>query len=91
MMLQYAASGEQSSAISPLPAFPDSLVARIGASNAPSISLFRKLGFEISKHVEVFDEVEMRFAFDPETDLCHNISELMGSWNATKMEVLEFE
>jgi len=91
MMLQYATSAMHSSPISPLPVSPDSLIARIGISNAPSISLFRKLGFEICKHVEVFEEVEMRFAFDPETGSCQNGRELMSLWNATKLEVLEFE
>ena len=41
---------------------PASLVVRIGDKNAPSISLFRKLGFEIVKRVEVFEEVEMRIS-----------------------------
>ena len=91
MMLRYATSEEQSSLISPLPVSPESLIARIGSQNTPSISLFRKLGFEISKHVEVFEEVEMRFAFDPKTGSYRNTSELIYSWNVTKMEVLEFD
>lgn len=43
----------------PLPA--THLIARIGASNLPSIHLFRKLGFGVVKHVQVFDEVELRW------------------------------
>lgn len=39
-------------------------MARIGAKNEPSIALFGKLGFEKTKYVEVFDEVEMRFNKD---------------------------
>lgn len=39
---------------------PQNLVARIGESNLASIHLFEKLGFVISKKVEVFQEVEMR-------------------------------
>ncbi|KAA1476303.1 hypothetical protein DENSPDRAFT_843215, partial [Dentipellis sp. KUC8613] len=45
---------------SPFPIPPHALVARIGASNAPSIALFRALGFEVVRTVEVFQEVEMR-------------------------------
>lgn len=40
---------------------PTHLIARIGRSNTPSIALFKSLGFGISKVVEVFDEVEMRW------------------------------
>lgn len=39
----------------------DHFIAKIGATNKPSIRLFEKLGFVIVKHVEVFDEVEMRY------------------------------
>jgi hypothetical protein len=46
---------------SPLPVAPTSLLARISESNAPSIRLFEKLGFHITKRVEVFGEVEMRW------------------------------
>lgn len=93
MMLQYATgtSVELSPPVPFLPVLPETLIARIGSSNTPSISLFRKLGFEISKHVEVFEEVEMRFAFDPEAGSCHNMNELMGLWHVTDMEVLAFE
>ena len=38
------------------------LVARIGERNAPSIRLFEKLGFAVTKRVAVFEEVEMRYA-----------------------------
>ena len=36
------------------------LVVRIGEDNSPSIRLFEKLGFVITKRVEIFNEVEMR-------------------------------
>ncbi|KAK0186745.1 GNAT domain-containing protein [Armillaria mellea] len=45
---------------SPLPILPSSLVARIGDTNLPSIRLFEKLGFVITKRIEVFSEVEMK-------------------------------
>ncbi|KAG7441385.1 uncharacterized protein BT62DRAFT_955894 [Guyanagaster necrorhizus] len=45
---------------SPLPVPLSSLVARIGETNLPSIQLFEKLGFKITKHIEVFNEVEMK-------------------------------
>ncbi|KAK8844590.1 hypothetical protein IAR55_006437 [Kwoniella newhampshirensis] len=45
-----------------LPLPPTSLIARIGSANIPSITLFRKLGFVITKHVKVFDEVELRYS-----------------------------
>ncbi|KAJ7685734.1 GNAT domain-containing protein [Mycena polygramma] len=47
---------------SPLPVPPATLLARISESNLPSISLFEKLGFRITKRVEVFGEVEMRWS-----------------------------
>ena len=37
------------------------LVTRITESNMPSIRLFEKLGFKITKRVQVFGEVEMRW------------------------------
>ncbi|KAG5636728.1 hypothetical protein H0H81_007057 [Sphagnurus paluster] len=40
---------------------PTALVARIGDSNVPSIRLFEMLGFRITKRVEIFEEVEMRW------------------------------
>ncbi|KAG5643429.1 hypothetical protein DXG03_000937 [Asterophora parasitica] len=40
---------------------PSSLVARISDSNAPSIRLFESLGFRITRRVEVFQEVELRW------------------------------
>ncbi|KAJ7772934.1 GNAT domain-containing protein [Mycena maculata] len=46
---------------SPLPVPPTTLLARISESNIPSIRLFEKLGFHITKRVEVFGEVEMRW------------------------------
>ena len=38
------------------------LVTRITESNEPSIRLFEKLGFKITKRVAVFEEVEMRWS-----------------------------
>jgi len=40
------------------------LVTRITESNEPSIRLFEKLGFKITKRVAVFEEVEMRWRAD---------------------------
>ncbi|KAF8348526.1 N-acetyltransferase 9-like protein [Amanita rubescens] len=40
------------------------LVTRITESNEPSIRLFEKLGFKITKRVPVFEEVEMRWRAD---------------------------
>ncbi|KAJ4469242.1 GNAT domain-containing protein [Lentinula aciculospora] len=40
---------------------PSSLITRISDKNTPSIKLFETLGFCITKHVEVFEEVEMRW------------------------------
>ncbi|GLB41322.1 putative acetyltransferase (GNAT) domain containing protein [Lyophyllum shimeji] len=40
---------------------PHALIARIGASNAASIRLFESLGFRITRRVEVFDQVDMRW------------------------------
>ncbi|TCD60303.1 hypothetical protein EIP91_010410 [Steccherinum ochraceum] len=58
MMLSYATSP---TALSPLPVPPASLVVRIGESNLSSIRLFEKLGFVLTKKVEIFQEVELRF------------------------------
>ncbi|PPQ73953.1 hypothetical protein CVT24_012542 [Panaeolus cyanescens] len=46
---------------SPLNIPPSSLLVKIGDTNHASIKLFQKLGFEIVKRVEVFQEVEMRW------------------------------
>lgn len=40
------------------------LVTKITESNEPSIRLFEKLGFKITKRVAVFEEVEMRWSAD---------------------------
>ncbi|KAG7095295.1 hypothetical protein E1B28_006063 [Marasmius oreades] len=45
----------------PTPISPRSLLTRITESNEASIRLFQKLGFEVTKRVEVFGEVEMRW------------------------------
>lgn len=48
----------------PTPIPPQNLLTRITESNEASIRLFQKLGFEITKRVEVFGEVEMRWRQD---------------------------
>ncbi|KAF9479213.1 hypothetical protein BDN70DRAFT_807392 [Pholiota conissans] len=45
----------------PLQIPPSSLVTKISDTNVPSIQLFGKLGFEVTKRVEVFQEIEMRY------------------------------
>ena len=45
----------------PLPLLEESLVVRIGDKNTASIALFQKLGFEITKHVAIFEEIELRY------------------------------
>ncbi|EMD41316.1 hypothetical protein CERSUDRAFT_89886 [Gelatoporia subvermispora B] len=45
----------------PLPIPRAALVVRIGEANEPSRKLFEKLGFEVTRRVEVFQEIEMRF------------------------------
>ena len=60
-MLSYATSPASPK---PLPINPSSLVVRIGEANESSISLFEKLGFVLTKRVEVFQEVELRFRGD---------------------------
>ncbi|KAF8343184.1 acyl-CoA N-acyltransferase [Cantharellus anzutake] len=85
LLLRYVTSdmkgSEMSRQSSPhLPIDPKSLLARVGASNEPSIALFRKLGFSTSKYVEVFDEVEMRFAWDPDTSQPKDVDKWMSSW-----------
>jgi len=49
---------------SPLHILAAYLVTRITESNEPSIRLFEKLGFKITKRVVVFEEVEMRWRAD---------------------------
>jgi len=63
-----------------LPVNPASLVVRVGASNRPSITLFHKLGFSVSKHVEVFDEVEMKFAWDSNSSQHLDVDKWVSSW-----------
>ncbi|KAH7879166.1 GNAT domain-containing protein [Lentinula edodes] len=40
---------------------PTSLITRISDKNTPSIKLFERLGFRMTKHVEAFEEVELRW------------------------------
>jgi hypothetical protein len=49
--------------LTPAP-LPAQFIARISTKNHASIKLFEKLGFEITKVVEVFDELEMRLVSD---------------------------
>jgi L-amino acid N-acyltransferase YncA len=57
LIFSYATASDSPS---PLPLLKESLVARIGDQNTASITLFRQLGLEIAKHVDVSDETEMR-------------------------------
>lgn len=58
LMFSYATAPDSGS---PLPISKESLVVRIGDKNVASIALFQKLGFEITKHVAVFEETELRY------------------------------
>ena len=46
---------------SPLNISPCRLLTRISETNIASIALFEKLGFQVTKRVEIFGEVEMRW------------------------------
>jgi L-amino acid N-acyltransferase YncA len=43
---------------------PTRLLTRISEKNEASISLFENLGFNITKRIPVFSEIEMRWNFD---------------------------
>ncbi|CCM02707.1 uncharacterized protein FIBRA_04813 [Fibroporia radiculosa] len=58
LMLSYATSP---SAPAPLPVPRERLVARIAETNEPSVRLFERLGFAVTRRVEVFQELEMRW------------------------------
>lgn len=58
LMFSYATAPDSKP---PLPLSEESLVVRIGDKNTASIALFRKLGFEITKRVAVFEETELRY------------------------------
>ena len=58
LLLSYATDP---AAPAPLPVPKEKLVARIGDKNEPSIRLFEKLGFAVTKRVPVFEEVELRY------------------------------
>ncbi|KAH9855741.1 acyl-CoA N-acyltransferase [Lenzites betulinus] len=58
LMLSYASDPASPP---PLPITRARLVARIGDKNEPSIRLFEKLGFTVTKRVAVFEEVELRY------------------------------
>jgi len=63
-----------------LPVNPTSLIVRVGALNKPSIALFRRLGFSVSKHVDVFNEVEMKFAWDSNISQHKDVDQWVASW-----------
>ncbi|KGB79856.2 hypothetical protein CNBG_5694 [Cryptococcus deuterogattii R265] len=71
-----------------LPLPPTHLIAKIGASNRPSIHLFRKLGFGIVKHVQVFDEIELRWGAKDAEDLgLEELKEVTAvDWRETSLE-----
>ncbi|KZW00710.1 hypothetical protein EXIGLDRAFT_711011 [Exidia glandulosa HHB12029] len=53
----------------PLSIAVSNLVAKIGKDNAPSIALFRSLGFELATEPNVFNEVSLRYtATEPESN-----------------------
>lgn len=68
-MISFATSSPSLSISDPGETYPQqlpiprsSLVVRISESNIPSIKLFERVGFRVVKWVEVFKEVEMRWA-----------------------------
>ena len=58
LMFSYATASDSKP---PLPIAKECLVVRVGDKNTASISLFQKLGFEITKHVAIFEETELRY------------------------------
>lgn len=54
-------SRSQSLTSLPKPIPPTCLICRISDTNTASISLFEKLGFRVTKHVQIFSEIEMRW------------------------------
>ncbi|KAJ3888477.1 GNAT domain-containing protein [Lentinula edodes] len=61
LMFQYVTETHQVPVKMPHSIPPTSLITRISDKNTPSIKLFERLGFRITKHVEVFEEVELRW------------------------------
>jgi RimJ/RimL family protein N-acetyltransferase len=90
LFLRYATTTSDSSTTN-LPVAPTSLVVRIGAYNIPSIALFQKLGFSVSKHVEVFDQVEMKFAWDPTQAQHFGMEECVNTWGKDAFTVLLYK
>ncbi|KAJ2927011.1 hypothetical protein H1R20_g10095, partial [Candolleomyces eurysporus] len=66
LMLQYATGHPFCSYTidSPLKISPTRLLTRISEKNEASITLFEKLGFNITKRIPVFSEIEMRWSTD---------------------------
>ncbi|KAJ3505232.1 hypothetical protein NLJ89_g7525 [Agrocybe chaxingu] len=58
---QFPSSSLHNLPTSPLNISPHYLVTRINDTNHASIRLFEKLGFQVTKRVEVFHEIEMRY------------------------------
>lgn len=90
LLLRYATTTSDPSTTN-LPVAPTSLVVRIGACNMPSIALFRKLGFSVSKHVDVFDQVEMKFAWDATQAQHFGVEEWVNTWGKDEFTVLLYE
>ncbi|KAG8926049.1 hypothetical protein FRC03_011146 [Tulasnella sp. 419] len=86
LLLNYASSPSQ-----PLKISPRHFLARISATNEPSISLFSKLGFVKSKYVEVFDELELRWCHDAEwLDDTERVGTERVKWWGCEMQVIEY-
>lgn len=67
LMLYYATGHPFSSSTtieSPLKIAPTRLLTRISEANEASISLFETLGFKLTKRIQVFAEIEMRWQAD---------------------------
>lgn len=58
------------------------LVVKIGKDNAPSIALFRSLGFELATEPNVFDEVSLRYTKpDPDSNWHRGMQLTTASWD----------
>jgi len=66
LLFRFAASFRAQSA---LPINAEKLVVRIGESNDASRRMFEKLGFVVTKHVKVFEELEMRLQSNEGEDI----------------------
>jgi len=84
LLLRYATTTADPSSTN-LPVVPTSLVVRIGASNVSSVALFQKLGFSFSKRVEVFDEVELKFAWEATQGQHVGVEEWVNTWGKDEL------